>query len=210
MIKNETDPQKITCKRRFFMRKLIRFSVVSIIIMMALCIVTGCSSTGATKDSATNKASQIDQDVNEALDKLYTSSQAAVELSRVAKGILVFPTVTKGGFMVGGSYGQGALRKGGTTVGYYNTVSASYGLQAGAQRFGYALFFMDNSSLEYLGKSEGWEIGIGPTVVIVDEGLSRSLSSTTAREGVYAFFFDQRGLMAGLGIQGSKITRIEP
>jgi lipid-binding SYLF domain-containing protein len=210
MIKNETDPQKITCKRRFFMRKLIRFSVVSIIIMMALCIVPGCSSTGATKDSATNKASQIDQDADEALYILYAGSPAAVELSKIAKGILVFPTVTKGGLMVGGSYGKGALRKGGATVGYYNTVSASYGLQAGAQRFGYALFFMDDASLEYLGKSDGWEIGIGPTVVIVDEGLSRSLSSTTAREGVYAFFFDQRGLMAGLGIQGSKITRIEP
>ncbi len=192
------------------MRHVIRFSVVSMILLMAFFMVTGCSSIGATKDSMTDSASQIDQDVNEALSKLYASSPAAVKLSRVTKGILVFPTVTKGGFMVGGSYGKGALRKGGTTVGYYNTVSASYGLQAGAQRFGYALFFMDDASLEYLDKSEGWEIGIGPTVVIVDEGLSRSLSSTTAREGVYAFFFDQKGLMAGIGIQGSKITRIEP
>jgi lipid-binding SYLF domain-containing protein len=197
-------------QKEFFMCHLTRFSVVSLIMMMALCIVPGCSSTGATKDSATNKAAQIDQDVDEALYILYAGSPAAVELSRVAKGLLVFPTVTKGGFMVGGSYGKGALRKAGTTAGYYNTVSASYGLQAGAQRFGYALFFMDDSSLEYLDKSEGWEIGIGPTVVIVDEGLARSLSSTTAREGVYAFFFDQRGLMAGIGIQGSKITRIEP
>ena len=197
-------------QKEIFMRHLIRFSFVSIIMMMALYIVPGCSSTGGSKNNPTDAAGQIDQDVNEALDKLYTSSPAAVELSRVAKGILVFPTVTKGGLMVGGSYGKGALRKGGATVGYYNTVSASYGLQAGAQRFGYALFFMDNASLEYLDKSEGWEIGIGPTVVIVDEGLARSLSSTTAREGVYAFFFDQRGLMAGLGIQGSKITRIEP
>ena len=192
------------------MKHLIRLSVVSIIMMMALCIVPGCSSTGSTKTSKIDGATQIDLDVNEALDKLYAGSPAAVELSRVAKGILVFPTVTKGGFMVGGSYGKGALRKRGATAGYYNTVSASYGLQAGAQRFGYALFFIDNASLEYLDKSEGWEIGVGPTVVIVDEGLARSLSSTTAREGVYAFFFDQRGLMAGLGIQGSKITRIEP
>jgi lipid-binding SYLF domain-containing protein len=193
------------------MKHWTRFSIVSIIMMMmVLCFLPGCSSTGANIDSTTHNAMQIDMDVNEALHKLYASSPAAVELSRVAKGILVFPTVTKGGLMVGGSYGKGALRKAGTTAGYYNTVSASYGLQAGAQRFGYALFFMDDGSLEYLDKSEGWEIGVGPTVVIVDEGLARSLSTTTAREGVYAFFFDQRGLMAGIGIQGSKITRIEP
>lgn len=190
---------------------MIRFSVATaIFILISITMTMGCSSTGGLKNNPSEAAGQIEHDVNEALHKLYASSPAAVELSRVAKGILVFPTVTKGGFMVGGAYGKGALRKAGTTVGYYNTVSASYGLQAGAQRFGYALFFMDDTSLEYLDKSEGWEIGIGPTVVIVDEGLARSLSSTTAREGVYAFFFDQRGLMAGLGIQGSKITRIEP
>jgi len=173
-------------------------------------MVPGCSSTGFPKPTLTDKATQIDLDVNEALDKLYTSSPAAMELSRVAKGILVFPDIVKGGFVVGGSYGKGALRKGDKTVAYYNTVSASYGLQAGAQKFGYALFFMDEASLNYLDKSEGWEIGVGPSIVIVDEGAARSLSSTTAREGVYAFFFDQRGLMAGIGIQGSKITRIEP
>lgn len=193
-----------------FMQKLIRFIVVSFIIMMALCIVPGCSSTGNPQKNAIDNAAQIDMDVDVALSKLYSSSPAAVELSKVAKGILVFPDIVKGGLIVGGSYGKGALRKGETTAGYYNTVSASYGLQAGAQKFGYALFFMDHSSLEYLDKSEGWEIGIGPTVVIVDEGIARSLSSTTAREGVYAFFFDQKGLMAGIGIQGSKISRIDP
>ena len=193
-----------------FMQKLIRFLVVSFIIMMALCIVPGCSSTGNPQKNAIDNAAQIDMDVDVAMSKLYSSSPAAVELSKVAKGILVFPDIVKGGLIVGGSYGKGALRKGKTTVGYYNTVSASYGLQAGAQKFGYALFFMDNSSLEYLNKSEGWEIGVGPTVVIVDEGAARSLSSTTAREGVYAFFFDQKGLMAGIGIQGSKISRIDP
>jgi len=208
-VKNENNPKTIANQRSFLMNNLIRFTFVSILIM-AFFILPGCSSTGFPKPTLTDKATQIDLDVNEALYKLYTVSPAAVELSKVAKGILVFPTITKGGFMVGGSYGKGALRKGETTVGYYNTVSASYGFQAGAQRFGYALFFMDDASLEYLDKSEGWEIGIGPTVVIVDEGLARSLSSTTAREGVYAFFFDQRGLMAGIGIQGSKITRIEP
>ncbi len=126
------------------------------------------------------------------------------------KGILVFPHVIKGGLIVGGQYGEGALRVGGKTTGYFNTVSASYGLQAGAQSFGYALFFVDEASLQYLQKSEGWEIGVGPNVVVVDKGAARSLSTTTAKSGIYAFFFQQKGLMAGLGLQGSKITRITP
>lgn len=191
------------------MRK-INISIISIAIILAVCITTSCSSTNDSKHSKVDKGKQIDLEVDEALNKLYTGSPAAREISKTAKGILVFPSITKGGFIVGGAFGEGALRKDGKTAGYYNSVAASYGLQAGAQKFGYALFFMDNASLEYLDKSEGWEIGVGPSIVIVDEGIARSLSSTTAREGVYAFFFDQKGLMAGLGIQGSKISRIHP
>ena len=83
-------------------------------------------------------------------------------------------------------------------------------MQAGAQKFGYALFFLSDADLKYLKNSDGWEIGVGPSVVVMDEGVARSFSTTTARSGVYAFFFDQKGLMAGLGIQGSKITEIQP
>ena len=153
---------------------------------------------------------EIDREVDAALEKLYASSPAAVELSKVAKGILVFPDVIKAGLLVGGQYGEGALRKGNESVAYYKTTAASYGLQAGAQSFGYALFFVTDGALDYLAKSEGWEVGIGPSVVVVDEGLARSLTTTTAKDEIYAFFFDQEGLMAGLGIQGSKITQIMP
>ena len=83
-------------------------------------------------------------------------------------------------------------------------------MQAGLQSFSYALFFMDNASLNYLNRSEGWEIGVGPTIVVVDKGMARTLTTTTAQSGVYAFIFDQKGLMAGLGLQGSKISRIYP
>ena len=155
-------------------------------------------------------AAEIDRDVDIAIEKLYASSSVAKELSKEAKGILVFPNVIKGGLMIGGQYGVGALRVGGKTVGYYNTAAASYGLQAGAQSFGYAMLFMTEGSLEYLKKSSGWEIGVGPSVVVVDEGVARSLTTTTAKDDIYAFFFSQKGLMAGLGVQGSKITQIEP
>ena len=155
-------------------------------------------------------AGEINPDVDGALHKLYQTTPAAKKLAKVAKGILVFPSIIKGGLIVGGQYGEGALRMKGKTTGYYKTVAASYGLQAGAQSFGYALFFIDDESLAYLKKSEGWEIGVGPSIVVVDAGVARSLTSTTAKSGVYAFFFNQKGLMAGLGIQGSKITPFTP
>jgi len=155
-------------------------------------------------------AEKIDADVTAALQRLYADSPTAKMLGEKAKGILVFPGILKGGLIIGGQYGQGALRKEGKTVGYYKTVAASYGLQAGGQKFGYALFFMDDDSLKYLDKSDGWEIGTGPSVVIVDKGAAKSLGTTASREGVFAFIFGQKGLMAGIGIQGSKITRITP
>lgn len=160
--------------------------------------------------SMADTASQINRDTDIALQTLFQTTPAAKKMAGIAKGILVFPEIIKGGFIIGGQYGEGALRVGGRTTGYYRSVAASYGLQAGAQSFGYALFFLDNNSLQFLKKSDGWEIGVGPSVVIVDEGMARSFTTTTAQSGIYAFFFDQKGLMAGLGIQGSKISRFQP
>jgi lipid-binding SYLF domain-containing protein len=145
-----------------------------------------------------------------ALTELYQQTPGAESLARDAKAILIFPTIVKGGFMVGASYGDGVLFKGDSVAGYYNSTSGSFGLQAGIQKYGYALFFMTDSDLRYLNQSSGWEIGVGPSITIVDQGMARSISTTTAREGVYAFFFEQRGLMAGIGLQGTKITRIHP
>ena len=104
--------------------------------------------------------------------------------------------------------GDGVLMKNGRSVGYYNSIAASYGLQAGVQVFGYALFFMNDAALAYLGQSDGWEVGVGPSIVVVDQGVGKSLTSTTLTQAVYAFIFDQKGLMAGLGIQGAKITKL--
>ena len=155
-------------------------------------------------------AGDIDRDVNTALSRLYRTTPAAKKLAAVSKGILVFPSIIKGGLIIGGQYGEGALRVGGKTTGYYQAVSASYGLQAGAQSFGYALFFVDQEGLKYLNKSEGWELGVDPSVVLVDKGAARALSTTTAKSGIYAFFFNQKGLMADLSIEGSKITKFTP
>ncbi len=164
---------------------------------------------GPNPGHAASKA-QIDSEVDAAMPQLFESSPLAGMLAKEAKAILVFPGIVKAGFVVGLQGGNGALRKGGKTVAYYKTASASYGLQAGIQKFGYALIFMSDSALSYLDKSGGWEIGTGPSIVIVDAGVAKSLTTTTAKKNIYAFFFSQKGLMAGLGLQGTKITRIYP
>lgn len=181
------------------------FRLTKILLVLAFAAFTLLSATPGWAASA----EEIKSEANRALENLYKESSAAKALGNNAKAILVFPRITKGGFMVGGQYGEGALMKGGNTIAFYNTVSVSYGLQAGVQTYGYALFFMTDSSLAFLDRSDGWELGTGPSVVVVDEGIARTLTTTTARSDVYAFFFDQKGLMGGLGLQGTKITKIK-
>ena len=177
-------------------------------LLICLLAFTGCASTGG---EFSGSASDITLQSNSALQNLYASNPEASNLAKRAKGILVFPNIVKAGFLVGGQYGSGgALFKNGRTAGFYNIVAGSYGLQAGAQTFSYAMFFMDNDSLNYLDSSGGWEVGVGPSIVVVDEGMAKSLTTTTAKSGVYAYIFGQQGLMAGLGLQGSKINRIHP
>ena len=156
---------------------------------------------------AASKA-ELDRDAARVLKNLQARDATARMLGPKAKAVLVFPNIVKAGFMFGGQIGEGVLFENGRPVGYYNSVAASYGLQAGVQVFGYALFFMNDSALAYLDKSDGWELGVGPSIVVVDEGVGKSLTSTTITQDVYAFIFDQKGLMAGIGVQGSKITKI--
>ena len=155
-------------------------------------------------------ASEISRNARAALDTLYSTNPAARAVGKHAKAVLVFPRIIKGGFMVGGQVGNGALIIKGTTAGYYNTVAASYGFQAGLQKFSYAMFFMNDTALAYLNKSGGWEVGTAPSLVVVDTGIAKSLSTTTLRKGIYVFFFSEKGLMGGIGIQGTKITKYRP
>lgn len=161
-------------------------------------------------EAAHASAASISSNARAALSRLYKQQPSARALGARAKAILVFPKILKAGFMFGGQGGDGAMFKGGKTSAYYRSVAASYGFQAGIQSFSYALFFMNASSLDFLAKSEGWELGSGPSLVIVDEGMAKTFTTTTLTNDVYAYIFGQKGLMAGIGIQGSKITRIRP
>jgi lipid-binding SYLF domain-containing protein len=183
-----------------------RSLVLSSMLVIALALITTWSAGSAIAASA----SEIDRNATQALNTLYNTTPGARALANKAKAILIFPNIVKGGFIVAGQFGDGALRKRGRTVGYYRSVAASYGFQAGVQSFGYVLFFMDEASLRYLNKSDGWELGSGPSLVVLDKGFGKNLSTTTMQTGVYAFIFNQKGLMGGIGIQGAKITKIHP
>jgi lipid-binding SYLF domain-containing protein len=155
-------------------------------------------------------AAEIDATSRAALRQLYASNATAHAVGRHSSAVLVFPSITKGGFLVAAQHGEGALFMHHGTVGYYNSVAASYGFQAGIQKFGYALFFLNNRAMSHLHGQGGWELGSAPSLVVVDQGIAKSLNTTHLKKDIYAFFFNQKGLMAGLGIQGSKITEIHP
>jgi len=163
---------------------------------------------GITKTAAAATAADLDRTAQESLQMLFRTHPLAQDLSHRAKAVLVFPNIVKAGLVFGGSYGEGVLEEGTHVIDYYNSVSGSWGLQAGAQSYGYAVFLMTDEALSYLKKSNGWEIGVGPTIVVVDEGAAKNLSTSTMKDSAYAFIFDQQGLMASLSIEGTKISRI--
>ena len=154
-------------------------------------------------------AEEIDHDAAAALKRLYAKEPKAKELGSIAKGILVFPTIYKAGFVGGAAIGEGTLLIGGKSVAYYNSFEGSYGLQAGVQKFSYVLFIMKDSVLDEFRNSSGFELGVGPSIVVVDAGMARTMTTTTLKDDIYAFIFSQKGLMAGLGLKGSKITKID-
>jgi lipid-binding SYLF domain-containing protein len=178
-------------------------AVVFILAILPLNALTPAVALGAS-------ASEIDRSATQSLKTLYKNTPGAKALADKAVAVLVFPSIVKGGFLIAGQFGDGALRKHGKSVAYYRSLAASYGFQAGIQAYGYVLFFMDDASVQYLDNSAGFELGTGPSLVVLDEGFGKNLSTTTLQKGIYAFIFDQKGLMGGVGIQGSKITKINP
>ncbi|NVK41004.1 MAG: twin-arginine translocation pathway signal protein [Oceanospirillaceae bacterium] len=163
---------------------------------------------GVMSHAGAATAEDLDRDSLQALQTLYRTEPVAEKLSQSARAILVFPNIVKAGLVFGGSYGEGVLLKGSTVADYYNSVTGSWGLQIGAQSYGYAVFLMTEEAVRYLEESNGWELGVGPTVVLVDEGVARNLSTSTLKHDAYAFIFSQQGLMAGISIEGTKISRI--
>ncbi|MCR9079776.1 MAG: lipid-binding SYLF domain-containing protein [Hyphomonadaceae bacterium] len=178
--------------------------------VFAATAVIGMASLGACSTTANSPASRADisSSSSQALSQLVRENPAAAAISRQSRAVLIFPSIVKAGLVFGGAYGEGELRQGGNTTGYYTSFTGSWGLQAGAQSYGYAVFLMNDNAVQYLEESDGWEIGVGPTVVVVNAGVAENLSSSTLQDDAYAFIFDQKGLMAGVSIEGTKVSRV--
>jgi lipid-binding SYLF domain-containing protein len=194
------------------MKHILKKFTAAALLATGVLALSHCASDPITSmNAASVNPRQLAAESRAALKDLYSRNPGARRLGKSAKGIVVFPAITKAGLMVGGMGGNGALiRNDGTIRDFYETAGLSYGLQAGIQQYGYALFLMDNQACLNLNRADGWEIGSSPSLVIVDQGMAASLSTITLNKSTYAFFFNQRGLMGGLGLQGSKITRIHP
>jgi lipid-binding SYLF domain-containing protein len=173
----------------------------------AMALATALSLSFASAAQAAS-AEDLNRDSAQALRHLTETNRTANDVARNARAVLVFPNIVKAGLVFGGAYGEGTMMKGRRVVDYYNSVSGSWGLQAGAQSFGYVVFLMNDKAIDYVERTDGWEIGVGPTVVIVDEGAAKNLSTSTLKDDAYAFIFNQQGLMAGVSIEGTKISRI--
>jgi lipid-binding SYLF domain-containing protein len=154
-------------------------------------------------------AEDLNRDADQALQTLYKSNPTAATIGKSAHATLVFPKIIKAGLIFGGAYGEGVLLESGKHTDYFNSVSASWGWQAGAESYGYVVFLMTDKAVKFLGETKGWEIGVGPSVVVVNEGAAKNLSTSTLKDDAYAFIFDQQGLMASLSIEGTKISRIK-
>ncbi|MGV8996603.1 MAG: YSC84-related protein [Parvibaculaceae bacterium] len=171
--------------------------------------VTGTSVIALTSQAQAATANDLNTDANQALQKLYKTNPTAKAISEKATAVLVFPNIVKAGLIFGGAYGEGVLKEGNTMNKYYNSLTGSWGLQAGAQSYGYVVFLMNKKAVKYLADSHGLEIGVGPTVVVVDEGVAKNISTSSMKDDAYAFVFDQQGLMAGVSIEGTKISEIK-
>ena len=172
---------------------------------------TGCTTTPDKPDNAATNASKrqaIDSSVDATLSRMYSTVKGSRELVAKSRGVLVFPNVLQAGLIVGGQSGNGALRVGGSTVGYYNTSSLSVGLQAGAQSKAIVFLFMTQDALDSFRKSEGWSAGADASVAVVKVGANGAVDSNTATAPVQVLVLTNAGLMGDLSVNGTKITRL--
>ncbi len=160
-------------------------------------------------EAVAGSARSIDYDVNEALENFDKEVRGSKEFLKKAKGVLVFPTVVKAGFGIGGEYGEGALRINGKSQEYYNTIAASFGFQIGAQAKTIILAFMEKNALDKFRHSDGWKVGVDGSVALITLGMGDSLDTINAKDPIVAFVFGQKGLMYNLTLEGSKFNKLD-
>jgi len=189
--------------KRFFTAKL------ALSLCAAGLVLGGCTTTTMTGVGSTDKTHQINSGVNTTLARLYQTMPGSRTLVGKARGVLVFPSVLAAGFVFGGEYGEGALRVGDKTVGYYSTATGSFGLQIGAQSKAIIFLFMTEDALSKFRNSQGWTAGVDASVAVVKAGANGDIDLNTATKPVDVIVMTNAGLMANLTIEGTKITRLK-
>ena len=164
---------------------------------------------GFSQSVHAKSASEIDASVNAAIQRFYVQVKGAKEFAEASKAMLVMPNVIKGAFIIGGEYGEGALRIGGKSVDYYNTIAGSIGFQIGGQAKDIILLFMTDEALKQFRASEGWEAGVDGNVAFIDFGAGERIDTRTQKDPIVGFVFDAKGLIADISLKGAKFTRIE-
>lgn len=168
------------------------------------------STAALVKTAAADGAAEIDIKVDGTLQLFKKEVTGGAEFLNEAKAVLVFPDVVKAGLIVGGEYGKGALRQGGKSLAYYNIASASFGLQIGAQSYAIVMVFMNDEALAKFRDSKGWEAGVDGSVAVADWGTGKDINTQNYADPIVGFVLDNKGLMAGISLEGSKITKIDP
>jgi lipid-binding SYLF domain-containing protein len=184
-----------------------RFFVASLAALMVFA--SGCTTTGSGSGDPATRRQAIDSSVDNALATLYQQERGSRELIARAKGVLVFPAVLEAGFIVGASRGDGALRVGGKTVSYHRTTAGSIGLQAGAQSTAMFVLFMTDDALRSFQNSRGWTAGVDASVTMISVGASAQMTTATAQQPVIGYVLSNSGLMAGVTVDGARVTRLQ-
>jgi lipid-binding SYLF domain-containing protein len=154
-------------------------------------------------------AAEIDIGVQETLRQFRTEVSGGGNFLGRAHGVLVFPSVIKAGFGIGGEYGEGALHVGGKKVDYYSTAAASIGFQIGAQARSIVVVFLTDKALSEFRSSDGWKAGVDGSVAVVEWGVGEDINTVDIRDPVVGFVFSNKGLMYNLTLEGSKFTRLD-
>lgn len=191
-------------KVRFFCNTIFIITVISLLVVPAF-------GTGTNEQEAAfgKPAKELDAIVDVAQERFYQEVEGAEEMAKSAKGILIMPNVVKGAFLVGGEYGEGALRVGGKSVDYYSTAAGSIGFQIGAQKKDIILMFMTDEALEKFRSSKGWEAGVDANVALVKLGGGERIDTTTQKSPVLGFVFSPKGLMMDMSLKGAKFTKLK-
>jgi lipid-binding SYLF domain-containing protein len=186
-----------------FIQKFMPGKIRGMVLLVMLAMICSFSSAAMAKTGE-----EIDKEADMTLQRFYKEVNGGKEIAQQAKALLIMSNVTKAGFVLGGTYGQGALRVGGTSTGYYNLIGGSYGFTFGAQQMDIILAFMTQQALDDFVNIDGWEIGVTGNVAIIDVGGGKRLDTTSLKDPVVAFVFNPEGLMVDASLKGAKFTKL--